>query len=272
MARIRTVKPELFRHEGLFEAEQKSKLPLRLAYIGLFTCCDREGRFKWKPRVLKLDVFPFDDIDFSRVLDALVTHGFILKYQFESEIYGCIPSWAQHQVVNNKESASNLPSLEESTTYTREERVEDASVTPLFLPQGEGKGKERKGKGKEPLVQRPESVEENVWNDWMVIRKKKDAPLTQTAWVMFLTQVDKAGWSVEDAIKECCLRTWASFKAEWVQPKQTFAQRAADIARSTVPGPKEPDPVLVKIENDRKLAAPMPDHIRQQIQSVLKKV
>jgi hypothetical protein len=273
MARIRTVKPELFRHEALFEAEQQSKLPLRLAYIGLFTACDREGRFKWKPRALKLDVLPYDQVDFSRVLDALVTHGFIVKYAFEGDEFGCIPSWSQHQVINNRESTSLLPSPEESTTCTREQRVDDALVTPLVHTQVEGKGREGKRKGKDSLVTRPDSVDEQLWNDWLVIRKKKDAPLTQTAWELFLNQVTKAGWTVEDAIKECCLRTWSSFKAEWVQPKQSFAQQAADVARTTVPAVNRgPDPALVRIEQDLKRAVPMPDYIRQQINSVIKKV
>jgi hypothetical protein len=133
--------------------------------------------------------------------------------------------------------------------------------------------KEKETKKKATVVARPDSVDEQLWNDWLVIRKKKDAPLTQTAWELFLNQVTKAGWTVEDAIKECCLRTWASFKAEWVQPKQSFAQQAADVARTTVPAVNRgPDPVLVRIEQDLKRAVPMPDYIRQQINSVIKKV
>ena len=128
-------------------------------------------------------------------------------------------------------------------------------------------------KEKATVVARPASIDEQLWNDWLVIRKKKDAPLTQTAWDLFLGQVNKANWTVDDAIKECCLRTWASFKAEWVAPKQSFAQQAADVARSTVPAQHTgPDPVLLKIEADRQKAAPMPAHIRQQINSVLRKV
>ena len=46
MARIRTVKPELFRHEELFLPEKESGLPLRLSLIGLFTVADTKGRFK----------------------------------------------------------------------------------------------------------------------------------------------------------------------------------------------------------------------------------
>jgi hypothetical protein len=205
----------------LYEAEVKTKLPLRLAYIGLFTSCDREGRFKWKPRALKLDALPYDDVDFSRVLDALFTHGFIVKYEFEGEQFGCIPSWHQHQVINNRETASVIPSLEESTALTCDSRVLDASPTPLVQVQVEGKGRERKGRegkgNKEGAsVTRPESVSEQVWADWLTIRKTKDAPLTQTAWRLMLKEVDKAGWTIEAAIDECCLRTWASFKASWV--------------------------------------------------------
>lgn len=116
--------------------------------------------------------------------------------------------------------------------------------------------KKKETKKKATVVARPDSVDEQLWNDWLVIRKKKDAPLTQTAWELFLNQVTKAGWTVEDAIKECCLRTWASFKAEWVQPKQSFAQQAADVARTTVPGPTGRDPVLVKMEQERSKAVP----------------
>ncbi len=96
---------------------QKSnyKLPLRLAFIGLFTCCDRSGRFRWQPRRLKLDIFPYEDIDFSRVLDALQSREFIVKYENQGEIYGCIPSWLRHQHINNREMTSKFPSVEEST-------------------------------------------------------------------------------------------------------------------------------------------------------------
>lgn len=159
MARIRTVKPDLFRHEALFEAEQETSLPLRLVFIGLFCCCDREGRFEWRPRKLKLDVLPYDDIEFSRVLDALATRGFIVKYEVSGVDYGCIPSFSRHQVINNRERASEYPDIAAGNVLLagdsfgygelteRESRVLDASVTREGNAQEEGKGKEGKGKG-----------------------------------------------------------------------------------------------------------------------------
>lgn len=159
MTRIRTVKPELFKHEELFESEKKSGLPLRLVFIGLLTCCDREGRFRWRPRQLKLEVLPYDEnINFEEILNTLVTYGFVIKYEINDQLYGCFPSWHKHQRVNNKESQSEIPSFENGNVVS----VVNACVTEnqhgnscLHLSQGEGKGREGKGirkrkrKGKE---------------------------------------------------------------------------------------------------------------------------
>lgn len=143
MPRIRTIKPEFFKHEALFEAEIETGLPLRLAYIGLWTQCDREGRFLWRPRPLKLDILPYDEVDFARVLDALATRGFIVKYVSEGREIGWVPSFPRHQVINHRESASQLPPPPENigefdASVTRAPRVDHAAW-------GEGKGREGKG-------------------------------------------------------------------------------------------------------------------------------
>ncbi len=109
MSRIRTVKPEFFTHQGLFQATTASQLPLRCAFIGLFTCCDRHGRFRWDPTRLKLKILPYDSLDFSEVLEALAQAGFLRKYAYRGELYGCIPSWHKHQKINHRESPSILP-------------------------------------------------------------------------------------------------------------------------------------------------------------------
>lgn len=142
MARIRSIKPSFFRHEALFEAEQETGFPLRVAFAGLWTSADREGRFAWSPRALKLDCLPYDDVDFARVLDALVTRGFIMQYRVDGTLYGYIPTWKAHQVINNRESGSVLPIPSETNTLTREARVGHATGTRLCNYQGEGKGRE----------------------------------------------------------------------------------------------------------------------------------
>lgn len=101
------MKPEFFGHEGLFDLEHETGLPLRLAFCGLWTVCDREGRFAWRPRTIKRDVLPYDDVDFAAVLDALHRGGFVHRYQVDGEDLGHVPSWPKHQKPHHKEPPSS---------------------------------------------------------------------------------------------------------------------------------------------------------------------
>lgn len=145
MARIRTIKPGFFKHERLYDAEQETGLPLRLAFAGLWTVADREGRFAWRPRSLKTDVLPYDDVDFSRVLDALATRGFIVRYASGDDEFAYIPNWHRHQVVNNRETASDLPPPPENIEETDASATREARDTET----SKGKGREGERKGRE---------------------------------------------------------------------------------------------------------------------------
>lgn len=229
MARIRTIKPEFFRHFELYEAEKESQLPLRIAFAGLWTAADREGRFKWKPRELKLDAMPHDDIDFSRVLDALTTRGFIVKYASQGALFGCIPSWNCHQSINNRESESVLPPPSEDDlsmrVLTREPRVDDASPTPLMQDQGEGKGREGKTRVTRGVVfQKPNDVDDDVWSAWLAVRKSKKATAISEFVIKSISrEAAEAGMSLNEAITKCVEKNWISFDADWVNKpgKQT---------------------------------------------------
>lgn len=202
MARIRTIKPELARHEPLFEMERETGLPIRFAWALLPTICDREGRFKWRPRDLKLDLLPYDECDFSRVLHAWLTRGQVVKYRVERDWYGWIPTFLKHQSINNKEPPSSLPSPDEAEEVedyrnqqhidppiTREARVDDASATREQRVGGhaslEGKGREKEGKGKgrdasatRELVLHA-SLPATEWDEWMGKRKAKRWPVDE---------------------------------------------------------------------------------------------
>lgn len=183
MGRIRTVKPELLTHEDLFLLEKETGLPIRLAFVGLFTVCDREGRFKWQPNRIKLAVLPYDELDFSRVLHALSSRGFIRMYTIDDEIFGLIPTWSRHQVINNRESASEIPPPEESSYIsmpsTREPRVSHATATPLMHAQEEGKGKEGNRKGTEGVKStvEPDGPTARIFAYWQQIMEKPRAQL-----------------------------------------------------------------------------------------------
>lgn len=148
--RIRTVKPEFFLHDALFEAERSSGLPIRLAFIGIWCACDREGRFQWEPRRLGMAIMPYDCVDFSAIMDRLEAGGWLTRYEANGKVYGEVPSFATHQIINSRESPSRIPGnpSQSDASATRRARVEHASCdASCDASQGEGKGRGREKEG-----------------------------------------------------------------------------------------------------------------------------
>jgi hypothetical protein len=111
---------------------------------------------------------------------------------------------------------------------------------------------ETKREKKATSVAPPEGVSISVWQDFLTLRKAKRAPMTQRALNGLMSEAEKAGWTLEKALEECCVRGWQAFKADWVAKKLN----PADIGRVTVPPSNEPDPALLKIKEDEKKTRP----------------
>jgi hypothetical protein len=104
MSRIRNVKPDFFRHEGLQDLERINAGKYSMfVFEGLWTKCDRQGIFEWKSRSLKLDILPFLDFDMEDTLSILETAGYIEKYEVEGKEYGVIPTFLKHQKISKAE-------------------------------------------------------------------------------------------------------------------------------------------------------------------------
>jgi hypothetical protein len=52
--------------------------------------------------------------------------------------------------------------------------------------------------------------------DWLKVRSKKKAANTQTAFNLFIAEIKKANYTIDDALKECITRNWQGFKSEWL--------------------------------------------------------
>lgn len=76
------------------------------------------------------------------------------------------------------------------------------------------------GARKARVIERPESVPEQVWEDWLSVRKaKKFGAVTQTVMARMLTEAGKAGLTLAQAIEESASNEWRGFKADWLKSK-----------------------------------------------------
>jgi hypothetical protein len=72
-----------------------------------------------------------------------------------------------------------------------------------------------------------DGVDATVARDWLVIRKEKNLPLTETAWVDTKAEAKKAGMSIDAAIRYSVVRARGGFRAAWVVSDETPKAGAA---------------------------------------------
>ena len=116
------------------------------------------------------------------------------------------------------------------------------------------------------VVACPPDVSQQIWNDWVALRKSKKAPITQTVLNGAIAEAKILGWPLEKFLAEWCSRGSQGLKAEWI-----VKPNPADKVRLTVASSNEPDPALLKIAEDAKKAAPIPLEVLARMAQIRQK-
>lgn len=110
--RTRDLRPGFFKNERLGECPPI----VRLAYAGIWTVADREGRLADRPRRLAAELFPYDvwpdpvtGLDFNAALAMLAGKGFISRYSADGIDVIEIRDFKNEQNIHPKETPSVLP-------------------------------------------------------------------------------------------------------------------------------------------------------------------
>lgn len=238
MARIRTIKPEFFTSEDIV-----SMSPLaRLFYVSLWCECDREGRMEWKPVTFKMRYLPGDDCDVNALAEELTARGLVVLYEVAGKKYAEIPTFTEHQVINNREAPSTLPLREVNAKSTRAPRVKAPSA------RAEAEGKEGNGKeGKEHAAFSAGFL--RFWKTWPSGDRKQDKNACWTKWQLhglesltdqIIADVEakkqSAKWAagfVEMPATYINNRRWEDSEGEeatdWTQTRKGLEKRAAEL-------------------------------------------
>jgi len=111
LARIRYLKPDFFKDEDIAELPFET----RLVFAGLWCQADREGRLEDRPKRLKVEIMPYDDIDIEKQLQLLANskknsnRPFIVRYEINGEKYIQILNFSKHQKFHSTEKESEIP-------------------------------------------------------------------------------------------------------------------------------------------------------------------
>jgi hypothetical protein len=84
----------------------------------------------------------------------------------------------------------------------------------------------------------PADVDQQVWGDWLALRKEKKAAVTASVLQSAEKEAVKAGMTLEAFLREWCFRGSQGLKAEWLKDKAIQVRRpAADDFGSRLYGP-----------------------------------
>lgn len=83
-------------------------------------------------------------------------------------------------------------------------------------------------KKRSSAIKKPEGVSQQVFDDYLALRKTKKMPLTETAILTLQSEGKKAGMTLEQVMVECCNRGWGGFKAEWMKDKFSQSKKPVE--------------------------------------------
>lgn len=153
MARIRTIKPEFWRHEGLCELPEST----HMFAAALLNYCDDYGYFNANPKLIEGEIYPLrkPSVKIPESLRSLQSIGYLeLGTGSDGRHYGRIVGFTQHQRVSHP-TDSKISTLSITWEHSGNAPEELQNSPESFRP--EGKGKEQ---GKERSVSRASRFEE----------------------------------------------------------------------------------------------------------------
>ncbi len=125
-----------------------------------------------------------------------------------------------HALVDKKANAGRASAERRKNKSTaQDEQALNTCSTDVQLTNNQEPVTKNQEQKKATVVAPPVGVSDSVWQDFVRHRKAKKAQVTQTVIDGIQREADKAGWSLDAALRECITRNWQSFKADWVADK-----------------------------------------------------
>lgn len=104
----------------------------RLLFAGLWLVADREGRLEDKPKQIKIDVFPGDDVDVEGLLAMLGKTSMLVRYVVDGKRYLQVTNFRKHQNPHRDEKASTIPTPHEHGANTVQTPCSDGGNTVVI--------------------------------------------------------------------------------------------------------------------------------------------
>lgn len=243
MPRIRSVHPSQWTDENFVECS----FAARLFVIAVRNETDDNGIFEWKPKTLKMKLFPADNIDLEPLLEELTINSQVMRYEVEGKTFGIVRNFQRYQrpekpkflypvpdllpkgydlnpkylpnstIIINAESANDDSDSAIESQPTRQP-VADQSPNLVSEVTGigtvKGIGKEKNKKGENFILPLPDWLPVQDWGDYLEMRNGKGkGKATNRAKQLVIVKLDdlrRKGHDPASVLQQSIINGWTS--------------------------------------------------------------
>ncbi len=226
--------PTRYLKPGIRDSELIDRLssPAEVLFYRLIVTVDDFGRADARPSMIKAACFPIKEsataAKCAGLLEELASAGVINLYEVDGKPYLQMQKWDNAP----RAKESRFPAPADTCAHMHA----SARTTRTLLPGTETGTETETGKAPRtrrataPSVDKPEGVEDQVWSDWLELRKKKRAPVTKTVVEGSIAEARKAGMTLNAFLRIWCRRGSQGLEADWLKPdeKRSGAEEHGD--------------------------------------------
>jgi uncharacterized protein YdaU (DUF1376 family) len=128
----------------------------------------------------------------------------------------------------NKQIAIERETKRRENNTNRSQLVHE--TTPNHKPRTKNQEPLTKNHIKTPKVIAPEGVSIDLWNDFLVYRKRLKAPVSDRVLARLIKEAELAKMPLDQVLETIIFKGWRSFEASWIQQAQ---QKATELPLGT---------------------------------------
>jgi len=141
------------------------------------------------------------------------------------------PKQTDGQPEENPPVTHGLPMANPSLTQTKPIRVDKRREEEKTETQAQAPSRKR---DPSPSPARPDDVEPQTWGDWLVLRRAKKAPVSETVISGARAEAAKAGMPLDAFLRVWCTRGSQGLQADWLSQHERTANGGTPKVRGLV--------------------------------------
>jgi hypothetical protein len=128
----------------------------------------------------------------------------------------------------------NLKPKDKVNLEDNQKVVQEVKQKPT--PSSSSSSSSSSSKEKATVVACPPDVSQQVWQDWLQLRKTKKASVTETVVKGARSEAAKLNWTLEKFLVEWCTRGSQGLKAEWITEKTNNLTKTGQMNQTVMSG------------------------------------